>query len=235
MPRRRRTTYRKKRRTKRRTSLKLYRSPTSTKVGYLRCFQMVQLPATVLPETQNPSWQARAITFSLDQIPAANLNAFVRLFRMYRIKSAKVFFKPVQTDPAPAGAVVTYNGMACSFYSSIIPNGEQMLNIWPSQDVAQQVSNVKLRYFGNTLTRNKPIYTRKLIPRVNDMIYTQVGANPVVPIVGLPRSKNWLNVKGAIGNAEHYGLQCGWQWDQGHPGMEIQVSIQYELEFKGVQ
>lgn len=195
---------------------------------------MVDLPPSIFETSANPTWYARDVQFNIDLL-GQNLTAFDRLFRYYRIRKVEVFFKPVQIAPAPAGGN-NFNGMATSMYSAIVVNGEDLATVWQTEQNAQQNSNVKLRYFGNTLSANKAIYKRTLYPRVNNAIFADVNdpAGFVNPIATQPATKDWLTIKQS-GNAMHYGLKVGWAFDQGNPEMEVHVMCRYELEFKGVQ
>lgn len=225
-----------KKRTSRKRKMTMPRQNPSS--GVMTTFQWVELPDQNIPAntTSNVQWNAQDYQFGLDNIESQNFNSLVRLYRKYRILAVALEFKPVQRvgNTGPVGTPIPgYAAAACTFYSSYTPNGDFLNNPWGNESECLATSNLKKRYFGNTVASTRPVAKVSIKPKLADALLLDSAAVTPTVVNSICRGSPWLSTSGPV--ARYNGLKTGFAFDQMNPEMRVIVRARYTIQFKELE
>ena len=206
----------------------------SRATGILKCIQSF---SRVEPISAQPlatgSFQAFQEVYSLDQVATANLTAFQRLFKYWKIDKVVHTFIPkyigqaglASPDPQPQMLI------GGNFMSSITLDSNQLqptTPAWNNVDDAEQSGNLKKKYL-SPQTGNRAVAKIALIPRTNNWIRTTASSNNSTVAIG---SKQWIST-GTPGT-QLYGLRWAYEILNQHPGFTMEIRSKLYFSFKGV-
>ncbi len=208
----------------------------TSKTGSLTCFQyssrLELIPSTA---AAGGSFQAFSETFALADINVANLNAFTRLFKFWRIKGVKVTLTPkyIGNTNAPAGEVQPQLQIAGQMMTSITLDSNQLpptTPVWANIDQAEEAGNLRKKYL-SVQTGNRAQMVIKFKPRLNQWVRTD-PASAVNATVALGQRGSWLST--GTSDTNYQGLRWAYEVNNPHTGFTIEVRKLYIFEFKGV-
>ncbi len=209
-----------------------YRSTRST--GVLKCIQSF---SRVEPIAAQPlpagSFTAAQEVYSLDQVAVANLTAFTRLFKYWKIDKVVHTFIPkyigqaglASPDPQPQML------LGGNFMSSITLDSNVLspsTPLWANIDQAEESGNLKKKYL-SPQTGNRAVAKVMLVPRTNNWIRTAANSNNSTVAIG---AKQWIST-GTPGT-QLYGLRWAYEVLNAHPGFTMEVRTKMYFSFKGV-
>lgn len=226
--------YRKKYRSKRRANRRRYKRRVprlpSRPTGYLRCVQKFSRTEPIAASVAG-SFTAAQEVYTLDQVPTANLTAFRRLFKFWKISKIVHTFIPkyigngASTDPMPQLLI------AGNFMSAITLDSNQLAPttaLWTNVDQAEEAGNLKKKYL-SPQTGNRAVAHVTLVPRTNNWIRTDAASSNSTVALG---AKQWIST-GTPGT-QLYGLRWAYEILSAHPGLTIEIRTKYHFEFKGL-
>lgn len=231
MPRyRRRRAARKIQRRFRRYRARKYARPTkqfSAKTGSLTCFQHTTDTIPISASAAASTFVAGTNSYSLSSLDLAQVNAFQRLFKWYRIKGIKQVFTPVFAPPVTANPAWA-SQQSFTMFSSKCRDSNDLAVAWADQEEADNESNSRRSYV-NMQSAYRPSVTIKMVPRTNDVIFASSGLTALT----LNKPNQWISSDNP--SVEHAGIKYAFLWEQPNEAMEIQVRTSFLLQFRGVQ
>ncbi len=236
MPYRRRRTFRRRRRTYKRRAPYRRKArvarPISRATGYLACIQKFSRVEPIASSV-NGSFTAAQEVYSLDQVATANLTAFTRLFKFWKISKVVHTFIPryIGDQGAPAGEPQPQLLIGGNFCSSITLDSNFLAPstaLWTTIDQAEESGNLKKKYLcPQTGSRSAAVVS--LVPRTNNWIRTSASNDNSTVALG---AKQWIST-GTPGT-NLFGLRWCYELLQPHPGLSIEVRTAMHFEFKGI-
>jgi len=208
-----------------------YKKP-SRATGYLKCIQKFSRVEPIASSGAG-SFTAAQEVYSLDQVPTANLTAFTRLFKFWKISKIVHTFIPryIGQTGAPAGEPQPQLLVGGNFMSSITLDSNQLqptTAAWTNIDQAEESGNLKKRYLCPQTGGRAAAYV-SLIPRTNNWIRTTAATNNSTVTIG---AKSWIST-GTPGT-QLFGLRWAYELLQPHPQISMEVRTKYYFEFKGL-
>jgi len=209
-----------------------YRTTRST--GILKCIQSF---SRVEPIASQPlpagSFTASQEVYSLDQVAVANLTAFTRLFKYWKIDKVVHTFIPKYIGAGAPATPEPQPQMLCAgnFMSSITLDSNQLqptTPLWANIDQAEESGNLKKKYL-SPQTGNRAVAKVSLVPRTNNWIRTAANSNNSTVAIG---AKQWIST-GTPGT-QMFGLRWAYEVLNAHPGFAIEVRTKMFFSFKGV-
>ncbi len=235
MPAYRRRTYRRRRKTYKRRAPYRRKArvarPISRGVGHLACIQKFSRVEPIASSV-NGSFTAAQEVYSLDQVATANLTAFTRLFKFFKIDKVVHTFIPryIGDAGAPAGEPQPQLLIGGNFMSSITLDSNFLAPttaLWTNVDQAEESGNLKKKYLSPQT--NRSVARVSLVPRTNNWIRTSASNNNSTVALG---SKQWIST-GTPGT-QLFGLRWAYELLQPHPGLSIEIRTSMHFSFKGV-
>ncbi len=227
--------YRKKYRSKRPRRKRRYRKrrvprmPTIS-TGYLKCIQKFSRTEPI-PSAVGGSFQAFQEVYSLDDVPTANLTAFQRLFKFWKISKIVHTFIPRyigqggSTDPQPqmliGGNFMSSITLDSNFLAPTTP-------VWANVDQAEESGNLKKKYLAPQ-TGQRAVANVTLVPRTNNWIRTDAASLNSTVALG---AKQWISTQ--TPGTQLYGLRWAYELLQPHPQFTMEIRTKYFFEFKGL-
>jgi len=202
--------------------------------GELKCIQSF---SRVEPIAAQPlatgSFTSSQEVYSLDQVAVANLTAFTRLFKYWKIDKVVHTFIPkyigdaglASPDPMPQMLI------GGNFMSSITLDSNQLSPTtpnWANIDQAEESGNLKKKFL-SPQTGNRAVAKVTLVPRTNNWIRTSASSNNSTVAIG---AKQWIST-GTPGT-QLYGLRWAYEILNQHPGLTMEVRTKLYFSFKGV-
>lgn len=202
--------------------------------GELKCIQSFSrvepIPAQPLATGSFTSSQE---VYSLDQVAVANLTAFTRLFKYWKIDKVVHTFIPkyigdaglASPDPMPQMLI------GGNFMSSITLDSNQLSPTtpnWANIDQAEESGNLKKKFL-SPQTGNRAVAKVSLVPRTNNWIRTTASSNNSTVAIG---NKQWIST-GTPGT-QLFGLRWAYEILNQHPGLTMEVRTKLYFSFKGV-
>ncbi len=200
--------------------------------GHLKCIQsfsrLEPIPSQPL---STGSFNAAQEVYSLDQVSTANLTAFQRLFKFWKIDKIVHTFIPKyigdggSQDPQPQLLI------GGNFMSSITLDSNQLAPTtpnWTNVDQAEESGNLKKKYLCPQ-TGKRATAKLTLVPRTNNWIRTTASSNNSTVALG---AKQWIST-GTPGT-QLYGLRWAYEIPNAHPALELEVRTKMYFSFKGV-
>lgn len=207
---------------------------TTRSTGLLKCIQSF---SRIEPIASQPlpagSFTASQEVYSLDQVAVANLTAFTRLFKYWKIDKVVHTFIPkyigqaglASPDPQPQMLI------GGNFMSSITLDSNQLqptTPLWANIDQAEESGNLKKKYL-SPQTGNRAVAKVTLVPRTNNWIRTAANSNNSTVAIG---AKQWIST-GTPGT-QLFGLRWAYEILNAHPGLAMEVRTKMFFSFKGV-
>lgn len=216
---------------RRRRGRKLYKRP-SRSTGYLACIQKYSRTEPIASSGAG-SFSAFQEVYSLDQVATANLTAFIRLFKFWKISKVVHTFIPryIGDQGAPAGEPQPQLLIGGNFMSAITLDSNQLAPttpVWTNIDQAEESGNLKKKYL-SPQTGNRAVAYVALRPRTNNWIRTDASSLNSTVSLG---NKGWIST-GTPGT-QMYGLRWAYELLQPHPGFTIEIRTKMYFEFKGL-
>lgn len=200
--------------------------------GHLKCIQSFsRLEPIASQPLSTGSFNAAQEVYSLDQVSTANLSAFKRLFKFWKIDRVVHTFIPKylgdggSQDPQPQMLI------AGNFMSSITLDSnalEPTTVKWPNVDVAEEAGNLKKKYL-SPQTGNRAVAKVSLVPRTNNWIRTTAASNNSTVAIG---AKQWISTQ--TPGTQLYGLRWAYEILNAHPALAIEIRTKMYYSFKGV-
>ncbi len=210
------------------------RAPRQTvSTGHLACSQKFSR-TEIIAASPGGSFSTSQEVYTLDQVPVANLTAFTRLWKFWKITKVEHTFIPkyIGDAGAPAGEPQPQLLIAGNFMSSITLDSNQLAPTtapWANVDQAEESGNLRKRYLA-VQTGKRAVAKVTLYPRLNNWIRTSADstANKTVAI----GAKQWISTGSPA--TQYYGLRWAYELLQPHPGFTIEIRTKMFYEFKGL-
>ncbi len=193
------------------------------KVGHLTVFQRWTDILTIPADATASDFFSRSYDFALLDIDNAQITAWARVFKQYRLKHVKIEWMPVYTNVAAAGDTVLSTVYSCTDI------GPKTLIAWADENAALLTEGTKIkRLFGRYNSAKGSVHTHTLNPRLQTTIVTDGPA-----IAGLAPTSTWIDFDNQ--NARYQGMQFGMQFDESHPELRYKVLYTFVIECRGVR
>ncbi len=210
------------------------RAPKQTvSTGYIKCSQKFSRTELISASTGG-SFSTSQEVYTLDQVPIANLTAFTRLFKFWKITKVEHTFIPkyIGDAGAPAGEPQPQLLIAGNFMSSITLDSNQLAPTtapWANVDQAEESGNLKKKYLA-VQTGKRSVAKVTLYPRLNNWVRTSADstANKTVAL----GAKQWLSTQSPA--TQYFGLRWAYELLQAHPSFTIEIRTKMFYEFKGL-
>ncbi len=208
-----------------------YKKP-SRSTGFLSCIQKFSRVEPIASSGAG-SFTAAQELYSLDDVPTANLTAFQRLFKWWKITKIVHTFIPryIGQTGAPAGEPQPQLLVGGNFMSSITLDSNQLqptTPAWVNIDQAEESGNLRKKYLCPQ-TGKRAVAVVSLVPRTNNWIRTTAASNNSTVALG---AKQWIST-GTPGT-QLYGLRWAYELLQPHPQISMEVRTKYYFQFKGL-
>ncbi len=204
----------------------------STPTGFLSCIQKFSRVEPIASSGAGSFTSAQEV-YSLDQVPVANLTAFQRLFKWWKITKIVHTFIPryIGQTGAPAGEPQPQLLVGGNFLSAITLDSNQLAPTtanWANIDQAEESGNLRKKYLCPQ-TGRRAVANVTLVPRTNNWIRTAASSNNSTVALG---AKQWIST-GTPGT-QLYGLRWAYELLQPHPQISMEVRTKYYFQFKGL-
>jgi len=204
----------------------------SRSTGHLKCIQSFSRlePIASQPLTTGTFTGAQEV-YSLDQVATANLTAFQRLFKFWKIDKVVHTFIPKYIGDGGSQDPQPHMLIAGNFMSSITLDSNQLAPttpVWATVNKAEESGNLKKKYL-SPQTGNRAVAKVTLVPRTNNWIRTAASSNNSTVAIG---AKQWISTQ--TPGTQLYGLRWGYEIVNAHPALEMEVRTKMYFSFKGV-
>ncbi len=204
----------------------------SRPTGFLACIQKFSRTEPIASSGAGSFTSAQEV-YSLDQVSTANLTAFTRLFKYWKISKVVHTFIPkyIGQTGAPAGETQPQMLVGGNFMSSITLDSNQLAPttaLWVNVDQAEESGNLKKKYLCPQ-TGNRAVAHVTLVPRTNNWIRTDAASLNSTVAIG---AKQWIST-GTPGT-QLFGLRWAYEILNPHPGLTMEVRTSMYFEFKGL-
>jgi len=204
----------------------------SRATGHLKCIQKFSRTEPIASSGAGSFTSAQEV-YTLDQVPTANLTAFRRLFKYWKIDKVVHTFIPryIGNTGAPAGEPQPQLLVGGNFMSSITLDSNQLAPttaLWVNVDQAEESGNLKKKYLCPQ-TGQRAVAHVSLVPRTNNWIRTDAASLNSSVAIG---AKQWIST-GTPGT-QLYGLRWAYELLQPHPQITMEVRTKMYFSFKGL-
>jgi len=204
----------------------------SRATGHLKCIQKFSRTEPIASSGAGSFTSAQEV-YTLDQVPTANLTAFRRLFKFWKIDKVVHTFIPryIGNTGAPAGEPQPQLLVGGNFMSAITLDSNQLAPttaLWANVDQAEEAGNLKKKYL-SPQTGNRAVAHVSLIPRTNNWIRTDAASTNSTVSLG---AKQWIST--STPGTQLFGLRWAYELLQPHPQITMEVRTKMYFSFKGV-